>query len=334
LNLRVWNRSHCFKHHLANIKTTLDISTFNITMPLFTKFKKAKDAAVEHKKTVAAEQVKEPAPPYRHVPTHAKQDALATQPTTVRPEELQARIAAARKRRAVSWQSTVPSRHSVYHSCESSPASSRANSIANFPSGSTRPSLSGTGSSAESIDTIMRRPHSASNKQGFPMADGRIQPYDLSSPALGRPLGFPLPPPHRPRNVKPKSRRSSFTKKKSPLSSVSVEEGTSCLPVQVIQELMQWLETDEISSSGSDTSAVSTRKHSLVDVQRYLANIRLESSTTNDSLHSDSQGKTLGDVTPIELPIYGPQPPSNAPLVRTRSRWPLFQRKSIDITAH
>jgi hypothetical protein len=196
-------------------------------MPLFTKFKKAKDAAIEHKKTVAAEQVKAPAPPYKHVPTHAKQDALATQPTTLRPEELQARIAAARQRRAVSWQSTVPSRHSVYHSCGSSRASSRANSIANFPAGSTPPSLRGRGSSAESIDTILRRPHSASNSQSYPTAYGRVQPYDIHSHTLGRPSGLPLPPPQRPRNVKPKSRRSSFTKKRSPLSSVSVEEGTN-----------------------------------------------------------------------------------------------------------
>jgi hypothetical protein len=196
-------------------------------MPLFTKFKKAKDAAIEHKKTVAAEQVKAPAPPYKHVPTHAKQDALATQPTTLRPEELQARIAAARQRRAVSWQSTVPSRHSVYHSYESSRASSRANSIANFPAGSTPPSLRGRGSSAESIDTILRRPHSASNSQTYPTAYGRVQPYDIHSHTLGRPSGLPLPPPQRPRNVKPKSRRSSFTKKRSPLSSVSVEEGTN-----------------------------------------------------------------------------------------------------------
>jgi hypothetical protein len=34
-------------------------------MPLFTKFKKAKDAADEHKKTTAIEQAKPPAPPYR-----------------------------------------------------------------------------------------------------------------------------------------------------------------------------------------------------------------------------------------------------------------------------
>jgi hypothetical protein len=196
-------------------------------MPLFTKFKKAKDAAIEHKKTVAAEQVKAPAPPYKHVPTHAKQDALATQPTTLRPEELQARIAAARQRRAVSWQSTVPSRHSVYHSCESSRASSRANSIANFPAGSTPPSLRGRGSSTESIDTILRRPHSASNSQSYPVVYGRVQPYDIHSHTLGRPSGLPLPPPQRPRNVKPTSRRSSFTKKRSPLSSVCVEEGTN-----------------------------------------------------------------------------------------------------------
>jgi hypothetical protein len=226
LNLPVWNRCHCFEHPTSIYQDDLGyIEIILVTMPLFTKFKKAKDAATEHKKTIAAEQVKAPAPPYKHVPTHAKQDALATQPTTLRPEELQARIAAARKRRAVSWQSTIPSRHSVYHSCESSHVSSRASSIANLPAGSTPPSLRGRGSSAESIDAILRRPHSASNTQSYPTANGRVQPYDLPFTALGRPSGLPLPPLQRPRNVKPKSRRSSFTKKRSPLSSVSVEEG-------------------------------------------------------------------------------------------------------------
>jgi hypothetical protein len=202
-------------------------TTFTIqNMPLFTKFKKAKDAAVEHKKTAAAEQDKPPAPPYKHVPTHAKQDALAVQPTTVRPEELQARIAAARKRRSTSYQSPVASRHSVYHSCESSRGSSRTNSTAQFHPVSTSPSLKGKGKSAESIDAILRRSHSFSNGHSAPMAHGRLPSGDLSQ-LQGGPLVFPLPVSHRPRPTHTRSRRSSFAKRKSPLSNVSVEEGMS-----------------------------------------------------------------------------------------------------------
>jgi hypothetical protein len=246
------------KIHLAKHQDTCTIQP----MPLFTTFKKAKDAAVEHKKIAAAEQVKPPAPPYKHVPTHAKQDALATQPTTLRPEELQARIAAARKSRAASWQSAVPSRHSVYHSCESSRASSRTNSTANIPSASTSRSMRGKGNSAESIDAILQRPHSASHKQSPLLENGRLQPNDLSIPVMGRPSGFPLPPPQRPRYASSRSRKSSFTKKKSPLSSVSVEEGALYRSVEVVR-VNKILEPDEMFSSSSNTSAVSTRKYFL-----------------------------------------------------------------------
>lgn len=228
-------------------------------MPLFTKFKKAKDAAVEHKKTAAAEQEKPPAPPYKHVPTHAKEDALAVQPTTVRPEELQARIAAARKRRASSYQSPIASRHSVYHSCESSRASSRTNSIAQFVPVSTSSSLKGKGKSAESIDAILRRSHSFSNGHNVPMAHGRLPSSDLSSPLTGGPLVFPLPATHRPRPTHTRSRRSSFAKRKSPLSNVSVEEGMLHDLASEVLQLTQHKEPDEMFSSSSNTSQASNR---------------------------------------------------------------------------
>jgi hypothetical protein len=197
-------------------------------MPLFAKFKKAKDAAVEHKKTVVAEQEKPPAPPYRHVPTHAKQDALATQPTvlrpatqptTLRPAELQARIAAARESRAASWQSSVASPHSVYHSCPSSRSSSRTNSTTHVPSSGRK----GKGSSAESIDTVLRRSQSL-HRTEVPTAHGRRQHGENFPPLMSVPAIPPLPI-QRPRPVNARSGRSSFTKKRSPLSTISMEEG-------------------------------------------------------------------------------------------------------------
>lgn len=201
-------------------------------MPLFTKFKKAKDAADEHKKTTAIEQARPPAPPYKHVPTHAKQDALAVQPTTVRPEEMQARIAAARKKRATSWQSSVSSRHSVYHSCESSRSSSRASSTAHFMSHSSPPSLKSGGRSAESIDTILGRPRPSSQRQSLPASVVPPQFSEMNGPNVTGSPAFHLPAPQRPRLMPTRSRRSSFTKKRSPLSNVSVEEGKSIVSLK------------------------------------------------------------------------------------------------------
>ncbi|KAH3961546.1 hypothetical protein HBI56_174720 [Parastagonospora nodorum] len=276
-------------------------------MPLFTKFKKAKDAAIEHKKTAAAEQVISPAPPYKHVPTHAKQDALAMQPTTVRPEELQARIAAARKRRANSYQPPVTSRHSVYHSCESSRASSRTNSTAQFVNMSASASLKGKAKSAESIDTVLRRPHSISNGVTSSMASGPPRPSQFSSAEPGAVLPYPFPGRQRPRPTHTRSRRSSFAKKKSPLS-MSVEE-----------------EPDELFSSSSNTSAAST-----------------QSSATNESRDSSSDDDKVRERATAAAPTHlsVPTPVAKSVLARSaslapgRSRWSMFQRKSIDISAH
>lgn len=187
-------------------------------MALFTKFKKAKDAAVEHKKTAAAQQAKAPSVPYKHVPTHAAQDALAAQPMTLKPEELQARIAKARKRRASSYQSPVAARHSVYHSCESSRMSSRTNSTAQFGSGSKSSSIKGHVSGAGSIDAVMRRSQSFPQPQGMSIGE---HPF-LS---LGGSSSFLSPGTQQPRASNAVSSRSSFAKTKSPLSNISSDEG-------------------------------------------------------------------------------------------------------------
>ena len=195
-------------------------------MALFTKFKKAKEAAVEHKKTTAAQETKPPAAPYKHVPTHAAQDALNAQPTTLKPAELQARIAAARKRRASSYQPPLATRHSVYHSCESSRASSRTPSVAGFSSGSTPPSLKGKGINDPTIDAVMKRPRSLSHRHSLPMGSAHLQPGEYFPQILEDSLALPPPVNQRPRPQHTMSSRSSFAKKKSPLSNVSVDEGT------------------------------------------------------------------------------------------------------------
>jgi len=212
---------------LQNVKTTSFVLGSYTTMAFFTKFKKAKDAAVEHKKAAAAQETKPPAAPYRHIPTHAAQDALNVQPTVLKPEELQARIAAARKRRASysNYQAQTPmaTRHSVYHSTASSRASSRAPSIALSPR-SSPPSLKGKEREEMSIDGVVKRARSASYHSSPKMVNAHLQNGDYFPQIPEGPASLPLPVSQR---RPPISNRSSFAKRKSPLSTVSLDEGTS-----------------------------------------------------------------------------------------------------------
>jgi hypothetical protein len=68
-------------------------------MSIFSKVRNAKKAAEDHKRqSLQVEQAK-PAP-YKHVPTHAAQDALTSAPTSWSVEESRAKIHAAHKRRS------------------------------------------------------------------------------------------------------------------------------------------------------------------------------------------------------------------------------------------
>lgn len=194
-------------------------------MPLFTKFKRARESHIEPKKTTPVSKPKSTTTtttttPYKHVPTHAAQDALAGSRTVLRPEELQARIAAARKRRASSSESSLVARRAVYHSCEPSRSSTRAHSIA----GSTRSSIKGKGLGDTSIDTVLNRSQSFSPQQNSAVASRHVPKQHHSSVPDGH---IYLSPPlmQRPRPYRASSSRSSFTQKKSPLSTVSFETG-------------------------------------------------------------------------------------------------------------
>jgi hypothetical protein len=227
---------YCFGLHLQhtfpNVDTTSVLPTVNhlisipATMAFFTKFKKAKEAAVEHKKTAAAQDTKPPTAPYKHVPTHAAQDALNLQPTTLKPAELQARIAAARKRRASysAYQSPMSARHSIYHSTDASRASSRAPSITLNPR-SGAPSLKGKGPDEHSMDSVAKRARSQSYRHSSAMATPLTQAAEYFPQIPEGPLALP-PPVASQRPRPPMSNRSSFAKKKSPLSNMAVDEGT------------------------------------------------------------------------------------------------------------
>ncbi|KAF2836743.1 hypothetical protein M501DRAFT_228786 [Patellaria atrata CBS 101060] len=67
-------------------------------MSIFSKIKGAKKAADEHKKTEPSDKPKPV--PYKHIPTHAAQDALATAPASWNNAENKARIMAMNKRRS------------------------------------------------------------------------------------------------------------------------------------------------------------------------------------------------------------------------------------------
>lgn len=70
-------------------------------MTLFSKVRNARKAAEEHKKAASAQAASEkpPAPPYKHIPTHAAQDALAGSSSIWSREERSQLISAAHKRR-------------------------------------------------------------------------------------------------------------------------------------------------------------------------------------------------------------------------------------------
>jgi len=274
----------------------LSIRVPSPTMALFTKFKKAKEAAVEHKKTTAAQETKPPAAPYKHVPTHAAQDALNAQPTTLKPAELQARIAAARKRRASSYQPPLATRHSVYHSCESSRASSRTPSVAGLSSSSTPPSLKGKGVSDPTIDAVMKRPRSLSHRHSSPMASAHLQPGEYFPQILEDSLALPPPPVNqRPRPQHTMSTRSSFAKKKSPLSNVSLDEGTLGKSLDASPKLIDSTEPEDVFSSSSNTSAASARTFRLRDVyhSRSFVNRELQHGRLATKQHEGERAKAF-----------------------------------------
>lgn len=232
-------------------------------MAFFTKFKKAKEAAVEHKKIAAAQESKPPAAPYRHIPTHAAQDALNAHPTVLKPAELQARIAAAKKRRASysSYQSPMAQRHSIYHSTDPSRASSRAPSIASSPR-STASSLKGKGREEHSIDGVVKRQRSASYHQ----SPAHLQPGEYFPQIPDGPLAKPLPVSQR---RPPVSSRSSFANRKSPLSTVSVDEGTfhhMSMHVALANAAVIEPEPEHVYTGSSNTSDKSSRTFRLRDV--------------------------------------------------------------------
>lgn len=200
-------------HHPTSI-TTLQLKP----MAFFTKLKKAKGAAEEHKKAAASVKEEKPKVPYKHIPVHAAQDALSATPTTIRAEVLRERIEKARRTRPTSQSSnrTALSGIAMYQSVNGQPRS-RPASIASAPSHSRQGSLGKRTNSDLSIASMMNTyPEAASRGRQPARRDHFAQ--DSGAPAVP-----PVPEMHRPKYSSTSS-RSSVTKRRSPLSAMSISE--------------------------------------------------------------------------------------------------------------
>lgn len=183
-------------------------------MKFFSKLRKAKGAAEEYKKAAAAQEEPKPKVPYKHVPTHAAQDALASAPINMGTASLQARIAEAK--RTVPPTPTLARSRSMQSMRNYSLSSSRPGSSSTHtsPSHSRASSFGGRSSSDLSIGSVMQSSSTQPSQRDF-----LSQPYKptLSAPSAYRPRGYPTN----------SSRSSMKAKVRSPLATVSInEEGT------------------------------------------------------------------------------------------------------------
>jgi hypothetical protein len=185
-------------------------------MKFFSKLRKAKGAAEEYKKAAAVQEEPKPRVPYKHIPTHAAQDAMASAPTSVGTANLHARIAEAK--RSVPPTPTLARSRSLQSIRTYSAPTSRASGSSTpvSPSHSRASSFGGRSSSDLSIGSVMQ------SKRTFPtdlqpsQRDFLSQPYKptLSAPSAYRPRGYPTN----------SSRSSMKAKRRSPLATVSINE--------------------------------------------------------------------------------------------------------------
>lgn len=113
-------------------------------MSIFSKVKNAKKAADQHKHKQQEQRQSEsddkPKPqPYRHVPTHAAQDALSSAPSSWSVEESRAKVAAYNKRKSISRTNSEVTLQSMQSSATFTPGMMRTLSDASIPSAMGRP---------------------------------------------------------------------------------------------------------------------------------------------------------------------------------------------------
>lgn len=195
-------------------------------MAFFSKLKKAKEAAQEHKKEAVAQAEAKPKVPYKHVPVHAGVDALSATPSTIGSDELREKIAAARRSRSIS-SASAPSRSSnaLYQSVHSR---SRPSSVMSAPSStvssashSRSGSLGKRTNSDLSISTMMQ------SHQEMPSRGRQPVRHDYFGHQSGVPAMPQVPAQHRPAKTQKTVSSRSSVKRRSPLSAMSItEDGT------------------------------------------------------------------------------------------------------------
>ncbi|KAJ4983312.1 hypothetical protein SVAN01_11193 [Stagonosporopsis vannaccii] len=281
-------------------------------MAFFSKLKKAKEAAQEHKKEAAAQEQEKPKVPYKHVPVHAGRDALSATPMTMRAEELREKIAIARRSRSIS-NASAPSRSggSLYQSVNSRSRPSSINSAPGSlsPSHSRNGSLSRRTNSDLSISTMMQSHQETTSRGRQPVRN------DYFSHGSGVPAVPQLPSQHRPKAQKSISSRSSVTKRRSPLSAMSINEDESS--------------ATEISRPNSSQDHTRDITGDITKEQNYSRPLSaIASAPATPDVPPQTQHKKQPSVEVTVQP---------APLAKKKSmkqRFSLFSRKSMVVAAH
>ncbi|KAJ8108361.1 hypothetical protein OPT61_g8226 [Boeremia exigua] len=305
-------------------------------MAFFSKLKKAKEAAHEHKKEAAAQVEEKPKVPYKHVPVHAARDALSATPSTIGSHELREKIAAARRSRSISNASASSRSGSALYQSVNTPSRSRPSSINSAPcssassvSHSRNGSLSRRTNSDLSISTMMQ------SHQETPTRGRQPVRHDYFSQSSGVPGVPQVPAQHRPKAQKPVSSRSSVAKRRSPLSAMSINEDD---------------EAGEPSSSSSQASdaSVASSQSSATEISRPNSSQDQTKDLTGDitteqnysrPLSTISSAPAIPDVTPLAQHKKQPsiQVTAQPELTKKKSikqRFSLFSRKSMVVAAH
>ncbi|KAH6625635.1 hypothetical protein C7974DRAFT_204399 [Boeremia exigua] len=280
-------------------------------MAFFSKLKKAKEAADEHKKEAAVQEQEKPKVPYKHVPVHAGRDALSATPSAIRPDELREKIAAARRSRSIS-NASAPTRSgsAVYQSAN--PTRSRPSSLYSSPSStvssashSRNGSLGRRTNSDLSISTMMH------SRQETPSRGRQPVRHDYFSHASGVPAVPQLPAQHRPKAQKPVSSRSSMTKRRSPLSAMSITEDESS--------------ATEISRPNSSQDHSKDMAGDITNEQNYSR--PLSTVTSAAEVAAQTQQKKLPTVEVTAKPQLTQRK-------SLKQRFSLFSRRSMVVAAH
>jgi len=212
----------------ADGKTRTLPNTLTTIMSIFSKVKNAKKAAEQHKRASSQAQAEiKPPTRYKHIPTHAAQDALSCAPTSWSVEESRAKISAAHRRKS------DLSRKSSFVRTNSEPAIASRGCIHRTESDL-------------SIDSVITKQRHSSYQSPSPYAYSgcvpppRIQPYFTHV-----------------------SSSSSMAMKRSPLSNTSTKEGSIALANCDSQLLISFTEEEgenAESSKNSTHSSTSSRK--------------------------------------------------------------------------